>query len=421
MSSDWLLYLVLAVSVALVGLILWLVASGRTAPAGRGAGRHQGSRRPHRNDFRSEDDAPAPPRRRAAIVLNPTKFDDLGAVRSELATASERLGWDEPLVLLTTVEDPGTGQARHALAEGVDVVCALGGDGTIRAVATALVGSETPMGLLPRGTGNLLARNLEIPVDRIASALEVAYTGKNRRIDVGWAALDEEGERRSEDPGVDTVNHRHIFLVMAGLGFDAAVMSGTTETAKARVGWPAYVATGMRHLGGPSFKARVRVDLEPELGRRTRSVIIGNCGRLTGGITLMPDARIDDGVLDAVILSPQGIVGWGAVAAQVLTKRHKGHERLERRTGREIVVETDSPEEVELDGDVIGEASRIQAWVEPHALVVRVEATASAATAHEAAVAGADTGAGGTDRDGDGLSTGSSAPPARAARTGAAR
>ncbi len=364
----------LAVSVAFVALILFLIASGRSAPATRGVGRRR-QRRPHRNEFRAEDDTLATPLKRAAIILNPTKFDDVDAVRADLAAASRRLGWAEPMILPTSVEDPGTGQAREALVAGVDVVCALGGDGTTRAVATALVGTETPMGLLPRGTGNLLARNLEVPVDRVESALEVAYTGRNRRIDVGWATLDAEAERQAEDPGADRENDRHIFLVMAGLGFDAAVMSGTTETAKARVGWPAYVATGVRHLGGPSFRVRVRLDGAPEISRRTRSVIVGNCGKLTGGVTLLPDARIDDGVLDTVIVSPKGIFGWGAVIAQVLTQHRRGHEIVDRHTGREVDVETDEPEEVELDGDVIGAATTLRTWVEPRALVVRVEAT----------------------------------------------
>ena len=375
MSNDLLLIAIIAVCLAFIGLILWLIFAGPSSGGSRAAGRHR-ARRPHRDAFRHGDEAVEPPRKRAAIILNPTKFDDVDEVRAVLADASERLGWAPPEIMLTTEEDPGTGQARRAVTEGLDVVCPLGGDGTIRAVATGLVGTETPMGLLPKGTGNLLARNLAIPIDRIENALEVACTGKNRRVDVGWATLDEEGEEHArDDPGVDVEQRRHIFLVMAGLGFDAAVMSGTTESAKARVGWPAYVATGLRNLGGPSFKVKVKVDFDPEITRRTRSVIIGNCGKLTGGITLMPDAKIDDGVLDTVIVSPKGLVGWGAIVAQVLTRRRKGHERLDRHTGRHVVVSTDDLEEIELDGDIIGSARRVEAWVDPLALVVRVEAT----------------------------------------------
>ena len=110
-----------------------------------------------------------PPRqRRAAIVVNPTKFDALDehALRRRqayVAAVFRSHGWDDPLWLPTTPTETGGPQARRALAEGVDVVLAAGGDGTVRAVAQALAGTSTPMALLPAGTGNLLARNLGVP------------------------------------------------------------------------------------------------------------------------------------------------------------------------------------------------------------------------------------------------------------------
>ena len=82
---------------------------------------------------------------------------------------------------------------------------------------------------------------------------------------------------------------------MAGLGFDAAIMADAPEKLKARVGWPAYVVSGARNLRGPQFKVRVKVDETEEFTRRTRTVVIGNCGKLLGGLVLMPEAEIDDG------------------------------------------------------------------------------------------------------------------------------
>lgn len=337
--------------------------AGNTA-AGSASGRF--GRRPHRDSFRPEGDADSaePPLKRAAVIVNPMKFSDLGAVRARVERGCLEAGWGKPIWLETTLADPGTGQARAAVAEGAVVVCPLGGDGTVRAVAAGLVASETPLGLLSGGTGNLLARNLDLPVDSLENALRVALTGQNQRVDVGRLTVDRSGEH--EDP------EQHVFLVMAGLGFDAAVMAGAPERLKSAVGWGAYVVSGMRNLHGPQFRVRVRVDGGPEFSRRTRSVVIGNCGRLRGGLVLMPEAKIDDNRLDLVLLSPKGVVGWTAVAGRLLSRRHKGHPIVDHHSGREVTVRADRPEHVQLDGDPIGRATAIAATVDPLALVVRV-------------------------------------------------
>jgi len=356
-------------------LLVLLLAGAITAASSRGARarvdqalqatRRFARRRPHRQHFRPEgaevaEDKP----RRAAIIINPTKFEDQSAVRRKIAKGCADAGWAEPLFIETTAEDTGEGQTRQALEEGVTVVCPLGGDGTVRAVASVLVGTETPLGLLPGGTGNLLARNLDLPVDDLSEALKVALTGQNKRVDVGRIRVDASGEH--ERPA------EHVFLVMAGLGFDAAIMAGAPEALKARVGWLAYGVAGVRNLRGAQFKVRITVDDEQEISRRVRTVVVGNCGKLTGGLVLMPKAEVDDGWLDAVTLSPKGIVGWLAVAARVLTKTRKGHERVDHLRGRELSIRSDRPEEVQLDGDTIGKALALGIRVEPGALVVRV-------------------------------------------------
>ena len=104
-------------------------------------------------------------RYRAALIVNPTKTDvhDLASTADAICRFE---GWSPPLVLETTVDDSGEGAATRALDEGVDVVIAAGGDGTIRAVASALAGTSTPMGIVPLGTGNLLARNIDLVLDK---------------------------------------------------------------------------------------------------------------------------------------------------------------------------------------------------------------------------------------------------------------
>lgn len=288
------------------------------------------------------------PTRRAAIVVNPTKFDDLAGVRARIGAACVEAGWEAPLWLETSADDPGAGQAREAVEADVDVVCALGGDGTVRAVAAGLVGTRTPLGLLPCGTGNLLARNLQLPLESIDVALEVALdgaqSGRCRPVDVGRLSFDLEGDARSE----------HIFLVMAGLGFDAAVMAGAPEALKKTLGWPAYVWSALRNLSGRRFSAEVRLDDGPPIRRRARAIVVGNCGQLTGGLALLPIARVDDGLLDAVILAPKGIIGWLAVTARVLTRRRHGHRRVEHHHMRRLAVRAEQAQPAQLDGETAG-------------------------------------------------------------------
>jgi diacylglycerol kinase (ATP) len=305
-----------------------------------------------------------PGRRRVAVVVNPTKFDDVAAARRQVTGTCTALGWAEPLWLETTAEDPGRGQTRQALAEDVDLVCALGGDGTVRTVAENIVHTGVPLGLLPQGTGNLLARNLGLPLDDLDASLRVALTGADRTVDVGRVAFDTSGE--NADPV------EQVFLVMAGLGFDAAMMAGVTEQLKARVGWLAYVFAGLTNLGGERVKVWMSADSGPQVVRRVRTVIVGNCGRLTGGIVLIPDAEVDDGWLDVVALAPRGVVSWASMATRVLSRRED--RRVGRRRCRQVQVRCDPPQQGQLDGDPVGLVRAIRARIDAGALIVRVPA-----------------------------------------------
>lgn len=302
------------------------------------------------------------PTRRAAVVVNPTKFDDLDAVRRQVTAGCTRAGWAEPLWVQTTAEDPGEGQARQALDDGVDLVCPLGGDGTVRAVAQALVHTGVPVGLLPGGTGNLLARNLDLPVTDLDEALAVALTGTDRAIDVGQVRFDL-AERGQDAP-------EQVFLVMAGFGFDAAMMADAPEKLKSKVGWLAYAVSGLKNLSGPRVKVRIKADDAASYTHRVQTVLVGNCGKLTGGIVLLPEAVVDDGWLDAVTLSPTGIVGWATVAARVIRKA--GHPKIDHIRSRELRVAAERPQEGQLDGDTVGQVTGMRTRVDPGALLVRM-------------------------------------------------
>ncbi|HYN66509.1 MAG TPA: diacylglycerol kinase family protein [Ornithinibacter sp.] len=369
MSEGWWTWAGIAVTVVLVLAGVWLLVSSR----------NEGKRatsRPARNSFRAVDDTPPPPRKRLAVVLNPTKLEAADDdVHEVIARVCAQEGWDEPLFLETEEHDVGFGQTRTALAEQVDVVCAFGGDGTVRAVAQEMVDSGVPMGLLPGGTGNLLARNLEVPTDDLARAVEVAITGRNRHIDVGWMRLNPDEAHLEEHVGEgSTVGlRRHAFLVMAGLGLDATIMEDTSEKLKAKIGWTAYVPAGLKNLLVERFKAHLSVDGGPPTTIRARTVLIGNCGRLTGGINLMPDAEPDDGTLDVVVIAPKGLAAWVAVAARVLFKSERTTQTLDRYRCQSVGIRVDHEQKIELDGDIIGEAKHVEVEVQPRALIVRTE------------------------------------------------
>jgi YegS/Rv2252/BmrU family lipid kinase len=287
---------------------------------------------------------------RAAVVVNPVKIPD--SFRETVGAAMTEHGWSEPMWLETTPEDPGQGQARAAAEAGVDVVLACGGDGTVTAAAAGLAGTVTPLAVIPLGTGNLLARNLGLPVD-LGEALTVALTGRSRRLDAGRA-------------------NGSLFLTMAGLGLDAKMLAGASEPVKKRFGWAAYVAAALRHLRDRPMRVRLRTDTGPQVRRRASGVIVGNVGALQGGVPLLPDAQPDDGLLDVVVLTARSWGSWLAVVLHVLLRRSEATDRVLRRTFAELRIDLDRPHLWELDGEVMGRTRQLVINIQPGALTVRV-------------------------------------------------
>jgi YegS/Rv2252/BmrU family lipid kinase len=296
---------------------------------------------------------------RAAIIVNPAKAD-VAEVREQVDKTLSAAGWSPSLWLETTPEDPGSGMAETAVGAGAQLVVICGGDGTVMACLGALSGTGLPVAILPVGSGNLLARNLAIPLGR-DDALDVAVNGEDRQIDLG---------RLDDRP----------FAVMAGMGFDAAMMADTSEGMKRFAGWPAYVASALRHLRDPVMRVRLRIDGGPPLLRSARTVLVGNVGQLEGGLELLPDAAADDGLLDVVIVAPRTLRDWLRVAYRIVRRPHTQDRHLERFRGQAISIETDRMVPRQMDGEVIADGRRIDARVDPGALIVRVpQSTAAAA------------------------------------------
>lgn len=298
-----------------------------------------------------------PNRRTVAAILNPVKVDDPAAFRAMLEKMAAESGWGEVLWWETKVDDTGYAMAHEAAVSGADVVIAIGGDGTIRAVCEELAGTGIPVGIVPAGTGNLLARNLSIPL-YLRAAVDVGLNGQDRAIDmvrVSGDAMDEA-----------------VFLVMAGMGFDAAIMEGVNEEFKKKVGWLAYVWSALKALMFPAIKVEVSVDGGEPTVHRARTVVIGNVGTLQAGMPLIPDAALDDGQLDVVLLYPRSFFSWFPVAARVLTKNRRTDESITRMTGHSVVVRASAPAPRQLDGDLIESGRELRAVCEQGRLLVRV-------------------------------------------------
>ena len=308
------------------------------------------------------------------IVYNPIKveLDELkAAVEAEPASAGWAVKW-----LPTSEDDPGQGPAKEALDAGATMVIAVGGDGTVRAVAEILGGTGIPLALLPSGTGNLLARNLELTLDDLAHSLATAFGGGTRAIDV--AGIEITREDRTKDS--------HAFLVMAGTGLDAKIMSNTDPELKKRVGWLAYARALVPVLRDNSvLKLQYKVDSDRVRSARAQGIVVGNCGSLPANIMLLPDAVVDDGLLDVIVLKPQSLGGWLAVLVKIfwengVVKRTKAGRKMAdlksdsvaMHQGKSLTVKLSRPEEVELDGDPFGVMTGCVVTVEPGALIIKV-------------------------------------------------
>ena len=297
------------------------------------------------------------PLKRAAVIFNPAKVTDWITFRRHVEYELKSRGWDRALWLETTSEDPGRAMTEQAVREKVDLVLGAGGDGTIRVICSGLANTGIPFGLIPAGTGNLLARNIGIPLDEVA-ALDVAFDGADKAVDLVSLQVDDQPP-----------DH---FAVMAGIGLDAVIMEGADPKMKKAVGSAAYFVSAAQNAKHPALHAMIAVDDQPPIKRRASVIVVGNVGFLMANIQLIPGARADDGKLDVLVASPRTLRDWVRLTTRVLTRRRQPDNQLDRMTGRRVTITVEERDQVQLDGDTVGECNRLTAEVVPGALRLRV-------------------------------------------------
>ena len=251
---------------------------------------------------------------------------------------------------------------RQAVTEQVDLVIGAGGDGTIRYVADGLAHSGIPMGLVPAGTGNLLARNLDLPLEEV-EAIEVTLGGQVRLMDLVRITVD---DRPPEH-----------FAVMAGIGIDAMMMDETNEDLKDKVGSAAYFVAAGKALGRLPVRMTVQLDNNRPVRRHAMLCVIGNVGTLRGNLTLIPGASPDDGLLDLYIASPRRFRHWAKVALRLITRRPKKDDQVDQHMGKRVRIKIHGKDNYQLDGDVVGESTTLDAEIQPGALAICVTAQAA--------------------------------------------
>jgi diacylglycerol kinase family enzyme len=317
--------------------------------------------------------------KRAAIIYFPGRVD-----RKKLEAAIEltlsSLHWEPSLWLPTNPDETGGLQALRAVAQNATHLLVAGGDGTVRSVLQALAEEEitnVTVGIIPIGTGNALAKNLKQDISNLNVSVKRGLLGNRHPIDLVLAKVIRPNGEREE----------FYFSVMGGMGLDAKIMQNTNPKLKRAIGWVAYFEGGLRTL--PTLFEKMWVSVDGREPRRLKlvSLLIGNAGWLPGNLSLMPDAKLDDGLLDVAAVGPRRFWNWldlwGRVAfanqnvrpnriGRQLMDASANVKTIENLTGSKIRVTPDRPVHLQLDGDVLGMVSEAEFEIVPRAITVRV-------------------------------------------------
>jgi diacylglycerol kinase (ATP) len=265
---------------------------------------------------------------KVAVVAHAGKT--FGGGLPELRRELERQGVVDPRWVEVPKSRFAPKQVKRLLKDGVDLLVVWGGDGMVQRCVDALAGTDVALAVVPAGTANLFATNLGIPQD-IEQAVAIALRGDRRKLDAG------------------RFNGEH-FAVMAGAGFDAAMIRDADGTLKDRLGRAAYVVTGSKNLRAKPFKAKITVDGAPWYAGDASCILIGNVGRLFGGVDVFEDASPDDGRLEIGVVHADGVTDWVRTLARTAVGHAERSPLVQSTSARSMKVKLNRKVLYELDG-----------------------------------------------------------------------
>lgn len=287
-----------------------------------------------------------------AVVAHAGK--SLGGGLGQLREVLLREGYPEPLWYEVAKSRQAPDCAREAIAEGADVLFVWGGDGTVQRCIDALAGTGAVIAILPAGTANLLATNLDIPLD-LEDAVRVGLHGERRTLDTG------------------TINGEH-FAVMAGAGLDALMIKDADGGMKDQLGRMAYIWTGAKNLSADPVKAVVEVEGRRFFKGLVSCVLVGNVSKVLGGITPFVGARPDDGLLELGVVTAKSRVQWIRTLGRVAMGRSETSPFVEVTRGTSMKIRFDRPLAYELDGGPRAATKKMRIKVHTASITVCVSA-----------------------------------------------
>ncbi len=293
--------------------------------------------------------------RRVGVLVHERKR--LGKGLGELRDAMVAAGHGDAAWRAVSRSKQAPKRVRELLDEGVERLLVWGGDGTVRRCIDTIVQEESrvEVGILPAGTANLLAHSLDIPID-LQAALDIALDGVAKPIDVG-------------------IMNGEAFVVMAGTGFDALMIRDAEDQSKDRFGKLSYIRSGARNLDTAGAKVTVGVDGAPWFHGRAACVLVGNTGKILGGIKAFPDASYDDGQLDVGVVTAQNKRDWLRVGVRAVTGRIDGSPLVDITQGTHVTMKLDHKMPWQLDGGDRPPAKKFDVTILPSRIPICVAAS----------------------------------------------